>query len=391
MFCTNCGSKIHNDDAFCTNCGVQKSTSSFNAPPPPPREAVQYSPPVANNQQAFIPPPPHTIARPPKKSGSISPGIIIGIVFAIVVVLVVGLFFLFRFISDSKSNDEPVNTPPLDIQQTIPPDTTPPPDETPPPPPPTVAPPPETPEPTPTVVFIENPRIIITTRYNSSNNTFADQDLIVSAVKAAGGIPILPSDDALLADMLRNGNSAHAESLASSYDGLILTGGGDISARFFGQTKHPASAAPDENRDIAEIALAQAFINAGKPILGMNRGMQVINVSMGGDIIQDIPDLLGIDDSVHSGANSHTIQIEQGTWLYSLFGSSLTVNSSHHQSVGRVADGFIVVARVGDVIEAMEKGNVLGIQFNNTGLPTGALESIFNDFIGRCSYYTPAQ
>jgi putative glutamine amidotransferase len=143
---------------------------------------------------------------------------------------------------------------------------------------------------------------------------------------------------------------------------------------------------PDENLDIVELALTRAFVDAGKPVFGVNRGMQVINIAMGGDIIQDIPDLLGLPSNVHSGNNRHTIQIEPNTWLFDMFGSSLVTYSSHHQALGRVADGFTVVARVGPVIEAIERGNILGVQFNPARLAGDGGLLIYSDFITRCSY-----
>jgi len=236
----------------------------------------------------------------------------------------------------------------------------------------------------PSHIFIENPRIVITTRYDSGRGRFSGRDSYVDSVTAAGGIPIMPANDSMLADALRYGNTHNVDAIAEMYDGLILTGGGDISARFFGQDRHPASADPDENCDIAEIALCIAFINAGKPVLGVNRGMQVINVAMGGDLYQDIPDLLGIASEVHSGNNRHTIQIEPNTWLYELYGSSLQTYSSHHQALKHLAEGLTVVARYGEVIEAVEYGNVLGVQFNPERLADGGT-GIYSDFIRRCS------
>ena len=235
-------------------------------------------------------------------------------------------------------------------------------------------------------IYIENPQIVVTARYDSDRRRFADRNSYADAVRDAGGIPILPDDDTTLANAFRTGSTVNVDAIAAKYDGLVLTGGGDISARFFGQERHPASGDPDENCDIVEIALCRAFINAGKPVLGINRGMQVINVAMGGDIIQDIPDILGIASDVHLGNTRHTIQIERGTWLFDMYGSSLSVTSNHHQAVGRIADDFIVVARVGQVIEAIENGNVLGVQFNPERLPdSGSL--IYSDFLKRCSYF----
>ena len=228
------------------------------------------------------------------------------------------------------------------------------------------------------------PKIVITTNYNLKTNAFNAVESYLNAVEAAGGIPIQPKDDNMLADAIIKGDSTNADEIAARYDGLLLSGGGDISARFFGQQKHPAAASPDENRDIAEIALCQAFVRAGKPVLGINRGMQVINVAMGGDIIQDIPDILGISKNVHSGGNArHNIEITPDSWLFYLFGNTLQTPSSHHQSVGKLAEGFKIAARVEQVIEAIEHDNVIGVQFHPERLSwEGAL--IYSDFVNKC-------
>jgi len=237
----------------------------------------------------------------------------------------------------------------------------------------------------PSYIIIDNPRIVVTARYDSGRGRFSNRDAYADSVRAAGGIPYLPGDDNTIGNMFRTGNANNADAIAEQYDGLVLTGGGDISARFFGQTKHPASEEPDENCDIAEIALCNAFIKAGKPVLGINRGMQIINVAMGGDIIQDIPDLLSIASDVHSGQSRHTIEIEPNTWLYDLHGNSLLTYSNHHQAIGRLADGFTIVARYGVVVEAIQNGNILGVQFNPDRLSDGGA-LIYSDFIRRCSH-----
>jgi gamma-glutamyl-gamma-aminobutyrate hydrolase PuuD len=237
--------------------------------------------------------------------------------------------------------------------------------------------------------YIEAPIIVITTRYNSNTGRFVNQDEYAEAVRSAGGIPMLPDNDSMLADALRTGDISNVDAIAALYDGLILPGGGDISASFFGQVPHPLSGTPDVNLDRVEIALCQAFINAGKPVLGVNRGMQVLNVAMGGDIIQDIPDLLGIPSNVHSGSNTHIINIVPDSWLYELFdrSSSLLTYSSHHQSVGRIADGFVIAAYIDEVVEAIENGNALGVQFQTRPdrLPGDYSSRLYMDFIKRCS------
>ena len=83
-----------------------------------------------------------------------------------------------------------------------------------------------------------------------------------------------------------NGNEAL---LAERFDGLLLSGGGDLSADLFGQQKHIKSSTPDKRRDTEEFALIQAFCAKKKPILGICRGIQVLNVFFGGDLVQDVP------------------------------------------------------------------------------------------------------
>jgi len=233
----------------------------------------------------------------------------------------------------------------------------------------------------------EKPDIIVTARYLSASSRFADRDAYVESVKKGGGTPVMPQDDPMLTSLLKEGLVEHATLLAERYDGLILTGGGDVAAHFFGQDHHPASNLPDEILDAAELALARAFIEAKKPILGICRGMQVLNIVCGGELIQDIPDLLGIDPGFHQdNSTRHPIKIRTGSWLYDLVGPEANVNSTHHQCVDGVVKGFTVVAQTGPVIEAMESGNILGVQFHPERLLNEDMLPLFEDFINRCSY-----
>jgi len=235
--------------------------------------------------------------------------------------------------------------------------------------------------------FTDKPKIIITSRYTSSNGAFSPRPTYVNAVKQGGGEPIFPSDDNELAAILRDGKIENADILAERYDGLVLTGGGDVASHFFNQEHHPASAAPDETLDIAELELVRAFVRAGKPILGVCRGMQVINIAMGGELIQDIPDLLGIPAEFHKADSArHDIFVRPGTWLHSMYGSKINTNSFHHQAVWPIAPGFSVVAYTGPVIEAIERGNVLGVQFHPEQMLDEGMLQFFRDFIYRCSH-----
>ena len=235
--------------------------------------------------------------------------------------------------------------------------------------------------------YTEKPRIILTSRYITSRLRFTNRDNYIEAISKGGGIPVMPQDDDDLAKILREGLTEYADILAERYDGLVLTGGGDVASYLFNQERHPASGRPDEILDAAELALARAFIKANKPVLGICRGMQIINIAMGGELIQDIPDLLGLAPGVHQNNRTrHPVLIRTSTWLYDLFGPQINVNSTHHQCVDGVAQGFTVVAQAGPVIEAMESGNILCVQFHPERMLAEGMLPLFEDFVKRCSY-----
>ena len=128
-----------------------------------------------------------------------------------------------------------------------------------------------------------------------------------------------------------------------SCDGLLLCGGGDLESTLFGQ-ENRGSNPPDVDRDRAELALFHAFYQAGKPILGICRGMQVINVALGGDLIQDLP----ADQRVFHGNGDeelvHPIRSLEGSLLHQLYGPLFPVNSIHHQAVHRLGEGLRAIA-----------------------------------------------
>lgn len=175
------------------------------------------------------------------------------------------------------------------------------------------------------------------------------------SVRRAGGEPVtLDRNVPLPAD------------LAAVVDGVLFTGGDDIDPALYGQAPHATYTPAEDGRDTYEIALARAAVAAGLPILAICRGMQVLNVALGGTLVQDIPSEVNgaIDHAVPEPrfALAHEVWVNKGTRLAELMrdklveGDTLEVNSRHHQAVAAPADGFVVSATAPDgVIEAMER------------------------------------
>ena len=149
-------------------------------------------------------------------------------------------------------------------------------------------------------------------------------------------------------------------------DGLILCGGGDLESSLFGQ-ENQGSQPPDLAQDQAELALFRAFFQAGKPILGICRGMQVINVALGGDLIQDLPSHVRIFHSAENQEPVHPVHSLEGSFLHQLYGPLFSVNSIHHQAVDRLGTGLRAIAwSESGVIEALDCPGrpILAVQFH---------------------------
>ncbi|HUQ73997.1 MAG TPA: type 1 glutamine amidotransferase [Burkholderiales bacterium] len=147
--------------------------------------------------------------------------------------------------------------------------------------------------------------------------------------------------------------SERSADYAQSLDGLLLQGGADISPLSYGEQPLKPEWAGDPVRDRFEIALVQAFTAARKPILGVCRGAQLINVALGGSLHQDIPDHRSDDYDKHS----HAVRLEPGSGLARLYGETgpRTVVSIHHQAINRLGRDLAVEARSEEdgVIEAI--------------------------------------
>lgn len=199
-----------------------------------------------------------------------------------------------------------------------------------------------------------------------STPAYSSREELVRAILAAGGRPyLLPS--ALPLDTLPE--------VMSEFDGLFISGGGDIHPDYFGGEMHPSVDGIDRERDEFELALCREAVAMDKPVLGICRGQQVLNVAMGGNLVVNIPSELPQAGQHRWWPNylrsrlSHAVKIESGSQLARIMGGTqFMVNSLHHQSVKDLGDGLKVVATAPDgVIEALEmpgKPFVVSVQWH---------------------------
>ena len=178
---------------------------------------------------------------------------------------------------------------------------------------------------------------------------------------------------------------------ALTCDGLLLPGGGDMDPKFYGQERIPACDEPNLLRDAAEPLLLRAFLAADKPVLGICRGIQVMNAVLGGDLYQDIKPFEHLPHNDH-WAKVHTVTVRRGTLLSRILGQdTVLVNSQHHQAVDRVAPGFTLAALSEDgIVEAIEKPDArfcLGVQWHPEWLSDAdpAMQGLFDAFVNACS------
>lgn len=178
---------------------------------------------------------------------------------------------------------------------------------------------------------------------------------------------------------------------ALTCDGLLLPGGGDMDPKFYGQARIPACGEPNLLRDAAEPLLLRAFLAADKPVLGICRGIQVMNAVLGGDLYQDIKPFEHLPHNDH-WAKVHTVTVRRGTLLSRILGQdTVLVNSQHHQAVDRVAPGFTLAALSEDgIVEAIEKPGArfcLGVQWHPEWLSDAdpAMQGLFDAFVNACS------
>jgi putative glutamine amidotransferase len=174
---------------------------------------------------------------------------------------------------------------------------------------------------------------------------------------------------------------------AGRLDGILLSGGTDVDPARYGAPPDPAAYVPDPVRDRVELGFVDLAVSENLPVLGICRGIQVLNVWGGGTLHQHVP----AHARYEAAADAHVeeLTIEPGSVLHDLYGPTLAVNSLHHQTVDRIADGWTVVARsnVGGTVEALEwpGHEVVGVQWHPELLGTRASDPLFTWLVDRAA------
>lgn len=219
------------------------------------------------------------------------------------------------------------------------------------------------------------PIIGISPNYSYTTKEYAVHEDYVLAIEKAGGLPIVLLPHQPLPDFL---------------DGLILTGGGDIDPLLFGEEPITQSGEINPLRDAYEMRLCQEALSANLPMLGICRGMQIMNIVTGGGIYQDIAVQTGTTlkhiQQAPRSYGTHSIFIEEGTLLTDLWENKRTiVNSLHHQSCSTLGEGFRAIARSADgLIEAIEhEGSsfAVGVQWHPEAMKTEEMGLLFSAFL----------
>lgn len=168
---------------------------------------------------------------------------------------------------------------------------------------------------------------------------------------------------------------------AQVYDCLTVCGGGDTDPTLYGQSPWKADTVYKTELDRYELILIKEFIKLEKPILGICKGMQSINIATGGNLIQDIPSMLSLCHSADCTREcNHEIKISPQSRLFAAMGRRAIVNSFHHQCIGRLGKGLSVTATAHDgVTEAIEGTQLplLGVQWHPERMSGNAIFELF--------------
>jgi putative glutamine amidotransferase len=232
------------------------------------------------------------------------------------------------------------------------------------------------------------PVIGITTIQKQSTLEVDQNSAYAIAVRSSGGIPrFIPRDFPI----------EQLSSLRNEVTGLILSGGGDVDIKLFNGESHPKVGKPSPERDSLEIALVRLALDSDWPLFGICRGVQVVNVALGGTLITHIPAQFSTKtvhdtpDEKGRGFLAHKVEVNPNSKLFEILGTNLIpVNSFHHQAIKELAPGLVVTARATDgLIEGVElperTSPFFGVQWHPEGIQAEPYQvALFRQFIESC-------
>jgi putative glutamine amidotransferase len=171
----------------------------------------------------------------------------------------------------------------------------------------------------------------------------------VESVTRVGGLAVLLPPQPVTAEGV--------ETVLDLLDALVLTGGKDVDARLYGEAPHAQADAPRTERDAWEVALLRGALDRDLPVLGVCRGAQLLNVALGGTLVQHLPDVTDAD-AHRAGPGrfaGHTVRTVPGSRLASIVGESAVASCYHHQAIARLAAGLVAAGHAEDgILEAVE-------------------------------------
>ena len=211
------------------------------------------------------------------------------------------------------------------------------------------------------------------------------------SVAANGGIPII----------LPFINPEIALETLPLCDGIILSGGDDVDPQFYGQDPHRHIGPTITERDTAEIAIVKYALENSIPLLAICRGIQILNVALGGTLIQDIPsqvhEPIQHTQKIDRSRDTHWVTVVKDSKLFQIMGSDrVRVNSLHHQALDQIGDDLRIVAQATDgIIEAVEYIHpttfMIGVQWHPESMASTneSMNNLFIEFL-KCSTKIPA-
>ena len=198
-----------------------------------------------------------------------------------------------------------------------------------------------------------------------------------AAIRSAGGVALL----------LPPAPADHAGSALDGVDGLLVAGGADVDPARYGADRDPHTGAPRAERDEWELALVREALDRDLPVLAVCRGMQVLNVALGGDLVQHLPDATGGDlhCPIVGKHGMHQVALAAGSLVGGIVGDHAVIATYHHQAVHRLGSELVATGWAEDgVVEAVELPTrrwVVGVQWHPEA---HAGETLFDAFVRAC-------